>query len=301
MESPDQLPAGTLQQSWLLLLPGRAYFSNHKYRPLGETNQSNQVVSKQEFVREPKRVNRIAWPMLVVTVSNSLSRLLPIFMLGHLNKLSLSSASIAISFCNVTGFSVLFGMAGALETLCGQAYGAEQYTQVGTFTYGVILGLFLICIPISVLWMNTGKLLVFLGQDPLVSKEAGVLAAWLVPALFPYAILQSLIRYLQSQSLILPMLLSSPASLLINLVLGWTFVLKLNLGNAGAALSVGLSIWLNVLLLGLYVKYSSACKKTHAPFSREVFFSLRQFFRFAVPSAMMVWCFTISRCSRFHV
>ncbi|KAL0381424.1 UNVERIFIED_CONTAM: protein DETOXIFICATION 14 [Sesamum angustifolium] len=295
------MPAGTLWLPWLLCFPGRAYFSKHKYRPLGETNRSSEVVSKQEFVRELKRVNRIAWPMLVVTVSNSVSRLLPMFMLGHLNRLSLSSTSIALSFCNVTGFSVLSGLAGALETLCGQAYGAEQYRQVGTFVYGAILGLFLICLPVSILWMYTGKLLIFLGQDPLVSKEAGILAVWLIPALFPYAIHQSLILYLQSQSLILPMLLSSPASLLINLVLSWTFIFKLNLGNAGAALSISLSNWLHVFLLGLYVKYSSACKKTHAPFSKEVFSSLRQFFKFAVPSAMMVWYFTRPRFSCFHV
>ncbi|KAL0424031.1 UNVERIFIED_CONTAM: protein DETOXIFICATION 14 [Sesamum radiatum] len=257
MESPDHMPAGTLWLPWLLCFPGRAYFSKHKYRPLGETNRSSEVVSKQEFVRELKRVNRIAWPMLVVTS----------------------------------------GLAGALETLCGQAYGAEQYRQVGTFVYGAILGLFLICLPVSILWMYTGKLLMFLGQDPLVSKEAGIFAVWLIPALFPHAIHQSLILYLQSQSLILPMLLSSPASLLINLVLSWTFIFKLNLGNAGAALSISLSNWLHVFLLGLYVKYSSACKKTHAPFSKEVFSSLGQFFKFAVPSAMMVcfewWSFEI--------
>ncbi|CAI9782502.1 unnamed protein product [Fraxinus pennsylvanica] len=36
-----------------------------------------------------------------------------------------------------------FGMATALETFCGQAYGAEQCWQVGTFTYGAIVSLFL--------------------------------------------------------------------------------------------------------------------------------------------------------------
>ncbi|KAL4594310.1 hypothetical protein ACB092_12G011300 [Castanea dentata] len=38
----------------------------------------------------------------------------------------------------------------------------------------------------------------------------------------------------------------------------------------------------------LSVKYSSACEKTRAEFSKDVFFSMREFFRFAVPSAGMV-------------
>lgn len=184
-----------------------------------------------------------------------------------------------------------FGMASALETLCGQAYGAEQYRQVGTFTHGAILCLLLVCLPISISWIFTDKLFIFMGQDPLISTAAGKYSIWLIPALFPYAILQSLIRYLQTQNVILPMLLSSLASLFIELLLCWAFVFELKIGNAGAALSIGLSYWLNVLLLGLYVKYSSACKKTHASFSKEVFFCLGKFFQYAVPSAMMVWYF----------
>lgn len=56
---------------------------------------------------ELSRVNWIALPMIVVTVSQFLLRVSPMFMLGHLDQLSLSSASIATSLCNVTGFSVI--------------------------------------------------------------------------------------------------------------------------------------------------------------------------------------------------
>ncbi|KAG8373759.1 hypothetical protein BUALT_Bualt11G0058600 [Buddleja alternifolia] len=121
-----------------------------------------------------------------------------------------------------------------------------------------------------------------MGQDPLVSTEAGKFAIWLIPAIFPYAILQLLIRYLQTQSLILPMLLSSLASLFVNLSLCRVFVFKLKLGNGGAAVSIGLSYWLNVIVLGVYVKYSSAL------FSKEVFSCLGEFFRYPIPSAIML-------------
>ncbi|XP_011099512.1 protein DETOXIFICATION 14-like [Sesamum indicum] len=247
--------------------------------------------------RELNRVNYIALPMIVVTISQYLLRTSPIFMVGHLDELSLSSASIATSFCNVTGFSVLFGMASALETLCGQAYGAGQYPRVGTFTYGAILCLFLVCIPVSLLWIYTEKLLIFVGQDPLISAEAGRFAIWLIPTLFPYAILQSLVRYLQTQSAIIPMLWSSLVSLCFQLALCWAFIFKLNLGNAGAALSIGISYWVNVILLVLYVKYSTNCKKTRSLFSKDVFVTMREFFQFAIPSAVMVclewWSFQL--------
>ncbi|KAG8384120.1 hypothetical protein BUALT_Bualt04G0085300 [Buddleja alternifolia] len=240
------------------------------------------------FAVELKRVSCIALPMIVVTVSQYLLRISPLFMLGHLDELSLSSASIATSLANVTGYSILFGMASALETLCGQAYGAEQYQKVGTFTYSAIICLFLVSLPVSILWIYTDKLLIFIGQDPLISVEAGKYVVWLIPSLFPYAIYQSLVRYLQIQSLILPMLLSTLATLLFHLPLCWAFIFKLKLGNPGAALSISISYWLNVIFLGLYVKYSSACKKTHASFSREVLLTMKKFFELAIPAALMI-------------
>lgn len=180
-------------------------------------------------------------------------------------------------------------MSSALETLCGQAYGAGQYKKLGTYTCGAIICLFLVCIPVSVLWIFADKLLILTGQDPLIATEAGKYAIWLIPTLFPYAILQSLVRFLQTQSLILPMLLSSVAALCFQVPLCWVFVFKLNFGNVGAALSITVSCWLNAIFLVLYVKYSPTCKKTWVPLSTDVFKTIGEFFRFAIPSAVMVW------------
>ncbi|XP_059670711.1 protein DETOXIFICATION 3-like [Cornus florida] len=246
------------------------------------------AVTWEVFVEELKRVSCIAMPMVVVTVSQYLLRVVSMVMVGHLGTLSLSSAAIATSLTNVTGFSLLLGMASALETLCGQAYGAEQYQKLGIFTYGAIVSLILVCIPVSLLWIFLDKLLIFIGQDPLISLEAGRYSVWLILALFPYAILQSLVRFLQTQSLILPMLVCSIATLSFHVAVCWFLVFTMNLGNTGAALAIGLSYWLNVILLGLYVKYSSACEKARVSFSKDVFLSIPEFFHLAIPSAVMV-------------
>uniref|UniRef100_A0A3Q7EZP3 Protein DETOXIFICATION n=1 Tax=Solanum lycopersicum TaxID=4081 RepID=A0A3Q7EZP3_SOLLC len=265
--------------------------------PLVNLEKEDVVVTEKVFIEEVKETSRIALPMIVVTVSQYLLRVSPMIMLGHLGELSLSSASIATSLSNVTGYSVLFGMCSALETLCGQAYGAGQYRKLGTFTYSAIICLFLVCIPVSVLWIFTDKLLILTGQDPSIATEAGKYAIWLIPTLFPYAILQSLVRYLQAQSLIQPMLLSAVVSLCFQVTICWAFIFKLNLGIAGAALSISLSYWLNVILLILYVKYSSVCEKTRASFSTDFFLTTGDFFRFAIPSAVMVclewWAFEL--------
>ncbi|CAI9110635.1 OLC1v1010695C1 [Oldenlandia corymbosa var. corymbosa] len=245
------------------------------------------------FVPELKRASYIAVPMAVATVSQYLMRFTSMMMVGHLSELQLAGTSITTSITNVTGFSLLFGMASALETLCGQAYGAGVYHKLGIFTYASIISLILACVPISILWIFMEKLLVLMGQDPLISAEAGRYAIWLIPTLFPYAVLQSLIRYLQSQSKIIPMVISSVAALCFHLPVCWALVFYFKLENAGAAIAIGLSYWFNVALLFWYVNYAAYFEKTRICFSKDVLSSVGEFFKLAVPSHLQWWTYEI--------
>ncbi|KAL5573128.1 hypothetical protein UlMin_022725 [Ulmus minor] len=247
-----------------------------------------EVGSGGRFMEELKKVSFMALPMVVVTVSQFLPQVVSIMMAGHLGELSLSGAAIATSFADVTGFSLLIGMAGALETLCGQSYGAEQYEKFGNYILCSIISLVFVCLPITLLWTYMNKLLIVFGQDPQISQVAGKYCICLIPALFGYAILQSLVRFFQAQSLILPMLTSSCSVLVLHIPLCWALVFKLQLGNTGAALAIGISYWLNVVFLGFYMNYSKACEKTRVRFTKEAFIHIPEFIRFAIPSAIMV-------------
>ncbi|KAH9681349.1 hypothetical protein WN943_029347 [Citrus x changshan-huyou] len=246
---------------------------------------------------ELKKQGYIAAPMVAVTLSQYLLQVVSMMMVGHLGQLALSSTAMAISLASVTGFSVLLGMASALETLCGQAYGAQQYQRIGTQIYTAIFCLFLACFPLSFLGIYMGRLLVLVGQDPQISHEVGKFIIWLLPALFAYAAMQALIRYFQSQSLIIPMFLSSYAALCLHIPSCWALVFKSGLGNLGGALAIGISYWLNVTFLAIYMKFSTACAESRAPISMELFRGIGEFFHFAIPSAVMVCLSTIQTLS----
>ncbi|CAK9151296.1 unnamed protein product [Ilex paraguariensis] len=247
--------------------------------------------------QEVKGLGYIAGPMVTVTLSQYLLQVISVMMVGHLGELYLSSTAIAISLSGVTGFSIMLGMASALETLCGQAYGAQQYKKLGTQTYTAIFSLIIVCIPLSILWIYMGEILIFIGQDPSISHEAGKFTMFLVPALFAYATLQPLVRYFQMQSMVVPMLVFSCATLCIHIPLSWVLVFKSGLGNLGAAVAIDISLWLNVIIAGLYMKYSSTCENTRVPISMDVFQGIGEFFRFAIPSAIMIclewWSFEL--------
>nr|XP_048320790.1 protein DETOXIFICATION 14-like isoform X2 [Ziziphus jujuba var. spinosa] len=245
------------------------------------------------FGKELKKVSFMAAPMVALMVLQYLYYFVAIIMVGHLGELSLSGVSMANSFTSVTGFCFLLGLTSGLETLCGQAYGAEQYQKLGIYTYTSIISLTLVCLPISILWIFTDKILILIGQDPSISEEAQKFSIYLIPNLFFYAILQSFIRYLQTQSLILPMLYSYLASFCLHIPLCWILIFKLKLEVIGAALAINMSSFVNVILLGFYIKYSSACEKARPVFSMEVFSTIKEFFSFGIPSALMI-CFSIT-------
>ncbi|XP_031477788.1 protein DETOXIFICATION 12-like [Nymphaea colorata] len=248
-------------------------------------------------MREMRRQGAIALPLVLVNMFQFLLQVVSLMMVGHLGSLSLSSAAIASSLCNVTGYIILLGMASALETLCGQAYGAEQYQKLGLYTQKAIIALLVVCIPITILWFYMEKLLILIGQESDISHEAGKYAVCLLPGLFGAALLQPMVKFLQSQSLVLPLLGASAFTLCFHVPVCWILLFKSSVGYVGAAVAVSLSYWVNVAALALYIKFAPACRKTSTGFSREAITGIHNFLGLALLSAVMIcleyWSFEL--------
>jgi MATE family multidrug resistance protein len=180
-------------------------------------------------------------------------------------------------------------MASALDTLCGQAFGARQYHLLGIYKQRAMLVFTLACVPVVAIWANTTRILVFLGQDKSIAAEAGTYARWLIPSLVPYVPLVCHIRFLQTQSIVVPVMVSSAVTALIHVLVCWALVHKAGMGSKGAALSGAVSYSANLAMLTLYTRLSGACKRTWTGFSMEAFKELRQFAALAIPSATMIW------------
>ncbi|KAK2367994.1 protein DETOXIFICATION [Trifolium repens] len=264
-----------------------------------ETKQNKKQEEKRELVEEVKKQLWLSGPLISVTLLNFGINLISVMFVGHLGELSLSGASMATSFASVTGFSLLVGMASALDTLCGQSYGAKQYRMLGVHMQRAMFILMIVAIPLAIIWANTRSILIFLGQDPEISREAGNYATFMVPCLFAYGLLQCLNRFLQTQNIVFPMMFSSAVTTLLHLPLCWIMVYKSGLGSRGAAIANSISYWINVTILSLYVKFSPSCNKTWNGFSKEALAlnNIPIFLKLAIPSAVMVclemWSFEL--------
>ncbi|XP_020593528.1 protein DETOXIFICATION 16-like [Phalaenopsis equestris] len=240
--------------------------------------------------KEIKRQMRLAMPLSVANLLMFALQFVSIMLVGHISHQKLAGASIAISFVNSIGFSVLMGVSSALDTLCGQSYGAENYKMVGLHLQRAMVICVLASIPLAFAMAFSGTLLILLRQVPEISMAAQSYAQLMIPSLFAFGLIQCILRFLQAQKIVVPIMLSAGMTAIFHCVNCWFFTFKTGLGYRGAALSVSISYWFNLLLLVIYVIFSPSCKSTWTGLSRGAFHGLWDFLKLAIPSTLMV-CF----------
>ncbi|KAL0844278.1 hypothetical protein Bca101_017524 [Brassica carinata] len=240
---------------------------------------------------EVKKQLWLAGPLIAVSLLQFCLQVISVMFVGHLGSLPLSAASVATSFASVTGFSFLMGTASALDTVCGQSYGAKMYGMLGIQMQRAMFVLTLYSVPLSIIWANTEHFLVFFGLDKSIAYLSGSYAKFMIPSIFAYGLLQCINRFLQAQNNVFPVVLCSGVTTCLHVVLCWFLVLKSGLGFRGAAVANSISYWLNVILLACYVKFSPSCSLTWTGFSKEALRDIIPFMKLAIPSALMVWGF----------
>lgn len=146
------------------------------------------------------------------------------------------------------------GTASALDTVCGQSYGAKMYGMLGIQMQRAMLVLTLFSIPLSIVWANTEHFLVFFCQDKSIAHLSGSYARFMIPSIFAYGLLQCLNRFLQAQNNVFPVVVCSGVTTSLHVIICWALVLKSCLGFRGAAVANAVSYWLNVILLSYVLR-----------------------------------------------
>lgn len=95
---------------------------------------------------------KMAWPVVVNMVSYRIPWVISIAFVGRLGELELASASLASTFANVSGLSIVMGLSNAQSTLSSQAYGGNDYERVGIILQRSIIVFGSACFLVSLLW-----------------------------------------------------------------------------------------------------------------------------------------------------
>ncbi|CAI9111108.1 OLC1v1011247C1 [Oldenlandia corymbosa var. corymbosa] len=206
---------------------------------------------------------------------------------GHLSDTELAAMSLATNVILGFDFNLLLGMSSALETLCGQAFGAKNYRMLGIYLQRSWIILFVCCVAISPLLYFTTPLLKLLGQSPQVAELAGTVALSFIPLHFSFAFQFPLQRFLQSQLKNSVIAWATLVALIVHLFVNWFVLFKLKLGLVAISLALGFSWWVVVFVL-LGYSLSGTCPHSWTGFSWEAFSGLWQFLKLSVSSGVMI-------------
>ncbi|KAJ7948128.1 Protein DETOXIFICATION [Quillaja saponaria] len=237
---------------------------------------------------EWKTLFQLAAPAIVVYLLNFLTSMSSQIFCGHLGNLELAAANLGNTGIQVFAFGLMLGMGSAVETLCGQAYGAHKYEMLGIYLQRSTILLMVTGIPLTVLYIFSKQILILLGESTSIASAAAVFVYGLIPQIFAYAANFPIQKFLQAQSIVAPSAYISASTLGLHLLLTWLVVYKFGLGLLGASLILSLSWWIVVVAQFVYILVSDRCKQTWTGFSLQAFSGLWDFLKLSVASAVML-------------
>ncbi|XP_038893145.1 protein DETOXIFICATION 29 [Benincasa hispida] len=248
----------------------------------------------REFCVELKKLWYLAAPAVFTSVCQYSFGAITQLFAGQVSTIALAAVSIENSVIAGFSFGVMLGMGSALETLCGQAYGAGQLDMMGVYmqrSWVILLSSAVILTPI---YIFATPLLKLIGQTAEISEAAGVMSIWMIPQLYAYALNFPISKFLQAQSKMMAMSVISAVALALHTFFTWLLMLKLGLGLAGGAIVLNVSWWVIVVAQIIYI-ISGSCGRAWSGFSWRAFQSLWGFVRLSLASAIMlcleIWYF----------
>lgn len=230
----------------------------------------------------------LAAPAVVVYLLNNLTSMSTQIFCGHLGTLELAAASLGNTGIQVFAYGLMLGMGSAVETLCGQAYGAHKYNMLGIYLQRSTILLMATGIPLMLIYIFSKPLLILLGESSTIAAQASVFVYGLIPQIFAYAANFPIQKFLQAQSIVFPSAYISAATFCVHLLLSWLVIYELGFGLLGASLVLSFSWWVIVVAQFVYILYSDRCKDTWNGFSILAFSDLWDFLKLSTASAVML-------------
>ncbi|KAK7401809.1 hypothetical protein VNO78_13595 [Psophocarpus tetragonolobus] len=248
-------------------------------------------------MEEAKHQLSLSLPMILTNMFYYLITLVSVMLAGHLGELQLAGSTLANSWFSVTGVAVMVGLSGALETLCGQGFGAKEYQILGIYLQSSCIISLIFSIIISIIWFYTEHIIVLLQQSHDIARTAALYMKFFIPGLFAYGLLQNILRFLQTQSVVIPLVVLSVLPMLGHIGIAYWLVQCSGLSFTGAPVAASISLWISMLLLALYVMNAKKFKQTWQGFSMHSFNYVLTIMKLALPSAAMIcleyWAFEV--------
>ncbi|WCJ27658.1 MATE efflux family protein [Euphorbia peplus] len=244
-------------------------------------------LSSNNIWTETKKMWIIAGPAIFTRFSTFGISVISQAFIGHIGSTQLAAYSLTFTVLMRFANGILLGMASALETVCGQSYGAKQYHMLGIYLQRSWIILFTCCLFLVPLFVFATPILIALGQDPHIAKVSGTIALWLIPGFFSFVPTFTCQMFLQAQSKNQIIAYLAAFSLTLHVLLSWLLTVKYKFGVAGAMISTILAFWIPNIGQLLFV-ICGGCRETWKGFSMLAFKDLWPILKLSLSSGAML-------------
>ncbi|XP_076933752.1 protein DETOXIFICATION 48-like [Bidens hawaiensis] len=241
-----------------------------------------------QALEEIKAIGKISGPTAITGLILYSRAMISMLFLGYLGELQLAGGSLSIGFANITGYSIISGLAMGMEPICGQAYGAKQMKILGLTLQRTVLLLLSTSLPISFIWLNMKTILIWCGQDEQISTVAQTFIIFSIPDLFVLSLLHPLRIYLRTQNITLPLTYCSAVSIIVHVPLNFLLVGYLKLGVSGVAVAVVITNLNLLFLLTTVVYFSGIHHESWVPPSSDCLRGWSTLLALAIPTCVSV-------------
>ncbi|XP_022112046.1 multidrug and toxin extrusion protein 1-like [Acanthaster planci] len=212
--------------------------------------------SVAEYKETLKQLALLSWPVMLYLVTSLLLSMTSIIFSGHLGKDEIVASSLGQSVIHVFWRALMFGFANGADTLFSQTYGSKNKKRVGIIFQRMLLLITLLAIVCWGILLNTEGVLLLFGQDPQIAKLASGYSKIFIAATPADMVVSLLIKYLESQSIVWPVVGLVTIMGGLNILLHFIIVSALHGGLMGA-------VWAQVITyyLGAFMLLGYVCKK----------------------------------------
>ncbi|KAI3781758.1 hypothetical protein L2E82_11782 [Cichorium intybus] len=253
-----------------------------------KTLECHHIPTTSQIIHETKALFKLSSPIALGALILYSRSILSMLFLGHLGDTELAAGSLAIAFANITGYSILSGLALGMEPLCSQAFGAHRRKLISLTLHRTVIFLLVVSIPITILWINTSRILVYLHQDPNIARLARTYLCFSIPDLVSNSFIHPTRIYLRAQGITYPLTIASLVGTVVQLPLNYLLVSRLHFGVAGVAAASSTSNFVVLVVFVTYIWWAGLHLPTWSNPTHECLTGWRPLIRLAAPSCVSV-------------
>ncbi|KAA8495378.1 Multidrug and toxin extrusion protein 2 [Porphyridium purpureum] len=239
------------------------------------------------WLAQVRQLFSLALPFVLSQLAVGLMSTVTMLFVGRFDVDRVGGVALALSWMNLTGYSLIYGLASALDSLCAMSFGAGDLRKMTAFLQrGLLIGA-MVCFPVAAAWWVSDFFFGLLQIDIVDAEHATLFLRCSIPALLPVMAFEKIKRYLQAMHRIGEIVIVTFSGLLLHCSVCYLLVVHMKLGYIGAAFAQSCTYWTMLTIL-CYVVFIRDKNHSFEPWVESAFEDWGTYLSLGIPGILQV-------------